>query len=75
MESLLNEITAQSGTILRLTKRALRHTSKLDFDQALQEIEEFFLQTVLKTDDAKEWIFAFLEKRAPQWTHSLTAKK
>ncbi len=33
------------------------------------ESEEFFLNTLAKTDDAKEGIFAFLEKRAPVWTN------
>jgi cyclohexa-1,5-dienecarbonyl-CoA hydratase len=70
LEDLLKELQAQSGAILRLTKCALRRTSALDFEKALQETEDLFLQTVLKTQDAKEGIVAFLEKRAPQWTHS-----
>ena len=69
LRSLLNEMTAQSGTILRLTKRALRRTALLDFDKALQSMEGFFFESVLPTEDAKEGIFAFLEKRPPQWAH------
>jgi cyclohexa-1,5-dienecarbonyl-CoA hydratase len=70
LENLLKEITAQSGAILSLTKRALRRTSTLDFEKALQETEDFFFDYVMKTADAKEGIFAFLEKRAPQWVHA-----
>ena len=70
VDGLLKEINAQSGAILRLTKRALRRISPLDFEKALQQTEEFFFDTVMKTKDAKEGIFAFLEKRAPQWAHS-----
>ena len=69
LEEFLKEITIQSGTILRLTKRALRRTSVLDFEKALQETENFFFESVLTTEDAKEGIVAFLEKRAPQWEH------
>jgi cyclohexa-1,5-dienecarbonyl-CoA hydratase len=69
-EKLLSQITAQSGTLLRLTKQALRRTSVLNFEKTLQQTEEFFFQNVLPAADAKEGIFAFLERRAPQWTHS-----
>ena len=70
LDTLLKEITAQSGAILRLTKSALRRTSTLDFDKALSDTEDFFFQDVMPTADAKEGIFAFLEKRAPQWIHA-----
>ncbi len=70
LDGLLKDITAQSGAILSLTKRALRRTSTLDFEKALQETEDFFFESVMKTSDAKEGIFAFLEKRAPQWVHA-----
>ncbi len=69
LEDLLREITAHSGAILRHTKNMLRRAAGLDFEKALQESENYFVQTILKTEDAKEGIFAFLEKRAPQWTH------
>ena len=69
VDELLKELLAQSGSALRLTKTILRRVAGLDFERALTESEEFFLHTLAKTDDAKEGIFAFLEKRAPQWTH------
>ena len=70
VEELLKEINAQSRAILRLTKRALRRTSLLDFEKAWQQSEDFFFESVTKTNAAKEGIFAFLEKRAPRWAHS-----
>lgn len=69
LDELLGELTAQSGAALRLTKQLLRRVSGLDFEKALNESEEFFLKTLVKTEDAKEGVFAFLEKRAPQWKH------
>jgi len=68
-DELLRELLEQSGSALRLTKTILRRVAGLDFERALTESEEFFLQTLAKTDDAKEGIFAFLEKRAPHWTN------
>ena len=68
-EELLRELLAQSGSALRLTKMILRRVAGLDFERALAESEEFFLQTLAQTEDAKEGVFAFLEKRAPRWTN------
>ena len=66
-DELLRELLEQSGAALRLTKTILRRVAGLDFEKALSEGEQFFLQTLAKTADAKEGVFAFLEKRAPQW--------
>jgi len=71
LEELLNELIAHSGAALRLTKQLLRRVSGFDFEAALSESEDFFLNQLVHTDDAKEGIFAFLEKRAPKWTHRL----
>ena len=68
LRELLAELTTLSGTALAKTKQLLRRISAYDFEKALQQSEEFFLNSVAATDDAKEGIFAFLEKRAPKWT-------
>jgi enoyl-CoA hydratase/carnithine racemase len=63
----LRELLVQSASALRLTKTILRRVAGLDFEKALTESENFFLGTLAPTDDAKEGVFAFLEKRAPRW--------
>lgn len=68
-DELLRELLEQSGAALRLTKTILRRVSGLDFEKALSESEQFFLKTLAKTADAKEGVFAFLEKREPKWIH------
>lgn len=66
---LIQEMTTHSATALRLTKQLLRKVAGLDFERALKESEELFLGALVGTEDAKEGIVAFLEKRKPQWTH------
>jgi len=66
-DEMLRELLEQSASALRLTKAILQRVAWLDFERALAESEEFFLGTLAQTDDAKEGIFAFLEKRKPQW--------
>ena len=65
------EITALSGSALALNKQLLRRVQGIDFVRLLDESERFFLQHVAPTDDAKEGIISFIEKRPPRWTHRI----
>ena len=67
LDDLVRELTSGSASTLRLTKRILRRVAGLDFERALDESEQFFLNDIVNTQDAKEGVFAFLEKRAPRW--------
>ena len=67
LDGIVRDLTAGSPNTLRLAKSILRRVDGLDFKRALDESERFFLQTLAPTEDAKEGIFAFLEKRAPRW--------
>ncbi len=71
VDLLLAELHALSPAVLKLTRRALRRNMGDDggrgFDQQLAEVERFYLETLMKTEDAQEGIRAFLEKRAPVW--------
>ena len=71
LDELIGELTAQSGAALTLTKQLLRRVQGLDFETLLSESEDYFLEKVAQTDDGKEGIFAFLEKRAPRWNHKI----
>ena len=67
VEGLLGELTALSPVALRLTRQKLRARLDADFDARLQEVEKVYLDELMKSDDAREGIRAFLEKRAPVW--------
>jgi len=70
VQNLAGQITSQSRSILRHTKTFLRRSSGLEFQKLLNESEDLFFKSVAKTEDSKEGINAFLEKRAPRWTHA-----
>ncbi len=64
---LLGKLTAQSGAILRLTKRAVRLGDAGSFTEGLAAVEELYLGPMMDTEDAHEGLAAFMEKRAPVW--------
>ena len=61
------EIAEKSPSALRLGLRALADTEDLDLDAKLPVLSQR-LGECLGTDDAREGLSAFLEKRAPRWT-------
>ncbi len=64
---LLGELSSSSPAVLRLTHRTLWQRAGLDFEKALEEVEQIYLQDLMQTRDAQEGIRAFLEKRQPVW--------
>ena len=59
--------TGLSGAALRATKKAIRAARGLPFGDALARVERLYLDDLMPTEDAKEGLAAFLEKRAPVW--------
>jgi cyclohexa-1,5-dienecarbonyl-CoA hydratase len=66
-ESLLEELSERSATVLGLTRRVLLQQSGFDFETRLREVEEIYLGQLIQTADAQEGVRAFLEKRQPVW--------
>jgi cyclohexa-1,5-dienecarbonyl-CoA hydratase len=69
LAQLVHELLAKSGSVLRLTVKALRQLSLRDFEAPLRRSEEIYLNELLTTQDVEEGVRAFLEKRQPDWTH------
>jgi cyclohexa-1,5-dienecarbonyl-CoA hydratase len=67
---LVGKLNAQSGAILRLTKRAVRVGSAGSFAEGMAAVEELYLGPMMDTEDAHEGLAAFMEKRAPAWKDS-----
>jgi len=64
---LLGKFRALSGVTLELTKEAITISQGLSFQAALKEVENLYLNELMKTQDATEGINAFIEKRKPEW--------
>ena len=69
--SKVNEIVTHLATLspaaLAATKRALYVWDAMHFDKGLARAEKIYLDELMQTEDAREGIQAFLEKRAPRW--------
>jgi cyclohexa-1,5-dienecarbonyl-CoA hydratase len=58
-----------SASSLRHAHRALRRSTVEVLRAELAELERLYLEELVPTEDAREGIAAFLEKRAPVWRH------
>ncbi len=65
----LRVFTTLSGPVLRSTKKAILEARGLPFADALARVENVYLNELMVTEDAKEGLQAFLEKRPPRWQH------
>jgi cyclohexa-1,5-dienecarbonyl-CoA hydratase len=56
-----------SPAVLKLTCRCLRRELYQNFEADLSKMEQIYLNQLMKIEDSREGIRAFLEKRAPAW--------
>jgi cyclohexa-1,5-dienecarbonyl-CoA hydratase len=67
VDALLSELGALSPAVLRISRQALRQRIGMNFEDGLRQVEHIYLDQLIKTEDASEGIYAFLEKRQPVW--------
>jgi len=58
---------ALSAAVLKLAGRSLRRAWQRDFESELGKIEQVYLGQLMKMEDAREGVRAFMEKRQPTW--------
>mgnify|MGYP001021784463 CR=1 FL=1 len=63
------EITSVSPSAVRATKRVLNHMSKLDGLPESLSFSREVIGNLAKTEDFKEGVSAFVEKRKPKWVN------
>jgi cyclohexa-1,5-dienecarbonyl-CoA hydratase len=66
-EGLLAKLRELSGASLQFTRSALDLGRSGDFESALKETENLYLNELMKTEDATEGVRSFMEKRKPEW--------
>jgi cyclohexa-1,5-dienecarbonyl-CoA hydratase len=66
-ENFIGDLSSQSAIVLRLTKRAIFETLGMGFEEGIQVAESLYLDFLMKTEDAKEGLQAFLDRRKPNW--------
>jgi len=65
--ALADQLVALSPAVLRLGKEAIYTMSEMEYGAAIRYLREMIVLTAM-TEDAKEGIRAFFEKRKPEWS-------
>jgi cyclohexa-1,5-dienecarbonyl-CoA hydratase len=66
-DEFISKLTSLSGPVLRLTKRAVDMGLYGNLNKGLTAVEQIYLRELMQTEDAREGLNAFLEKRKPAW--------
>ena len=67
LQEILSRLRELSAPALEATRRALDAARGRPFLEALERVEDLYLNELMKTEDADEGIRAFIEKRKPAW--------
>ena len=67
LKAFLEELTKKSSVALRWTKKAIVSGLEVPFEKGLTASEVIYKYALMETEDAKEGLSAFLEKRKPVW--------
>jgi cyclohexa-1,5-dienecarbonyl-CoA hydratase len=64
----LQSVSQLSPLALRTAKKAFYAWDAIHFEKGLMHTEEIYREKILRSDDGKEGVRAFIEKRRPKWT-------
>lgn len=67
VKKFLEKLTSNSLVVLKLTKKAIHSSLELNYANGVKNVEEIYLNKLMKTEDANEGLNAFIEKRKPIW--------
>lgn len=67
VNELIGKITAQSGAVLGMAKKAVLGGMGMSLRDALRNSMSVFLNELYRLEDSQEGLRALLEKRKPQW--------
>ncbi len=67
LEQVIARLTASSGPVLQIARRAQTESYYATYEEALYKVENLYLRDLMMLSDSHEGIAALLEKRTPQW--------
>jgi cyclohexa-1,5-dienecarbonyl-CoA hydratase len=67
VQTALSELQSLSLVALAYAKKSMYAWDAIHFDKGLARAEKIYLDELISTEDAREGIIAFLEKRVPEW--------
>lgn len=67
VQDAVHHLSQLSPAALAIAKKAIYSWDAIHFDKGLTRAEKIYFDELMKTEDAREGINAFLEKRAPLW--------
>ena len=67
VEEYIGHLRKLSPAALALAKKAFYAWDAMHFDKGLARAERVYFEDLMKTEDAREGIRAFIEKREPKW--------
>src|SRR6266436_1266038 len=67
VDELVSKITAQSGAVLGMAKKAVIAGMGLSLREALRNSMSIFLNELYRLEDSQEGLRALIEKRKPEW--------
>ena len=68
-DKLITRLKNLSGPALEFARRTLAKAMFPDWDEIFHELEDLYLVQLASTEDAREGIRAWLERRKPEWKH------
>lgn len=66
-EEFIRKLTSMSAPVLKMTKQAVDRALHANLSDGLASVEKLYLGDLMQTDDAREGLNAYLEKRKPVW--------
>lgn len=67
LDATLTDLRRSSALVMRMNVRLTRQLADRPFEEARLEAERVFLQDLMRTEDVREGIASFFEKRTPVW--------
>ena len=66
-QEMLSKLRELSASVLQITKQALELGASSSFMEALDNLQEFYLNELMRAEDAQEGVRAFAAARKPIW--------